>query len=389
MIRAVARKTRWGRAGTVLLLTLAVVALSGCGSLRDFKGLNSLPLPGRAGQGPDSYTIQVQMADVQNLRMNSRVRVADVNVGNVKKIERQDWHALLTISLEGDVDLPANATARLGQTSLLGSMHIELAPPTDAKPEGKLKDGSVIPLASTAAFPSTEETLSALALVTNGGGLGHVHDITTALSTAFTGREGELRSLIGELDTFIAFLDDQKGDIISATESLNSLAVQFADEEAVLDEALRTIPDALEVVKDQRDILADALTQVGKFSALTADSVNQIKDNLVTELKDIGPLLQSVADAGPGALVATTDVLGAPPFAKSTLTKWMRGDYGNLTAVIDLTLSRIDAGMLTGTRFEGALTELELQWGRTIGQMPSPYTARNPLIAPYQFNQGP
>ena len=45
--------------------------------------------------------------------------------------------------------------------------------------------------------------------------------------------------------------------------------------------------------------------------------------------------------------------------------------------------------MFTGTRFECNLTELELQWGRTIGQMPSPYTAGNPLVVPYHFDQGP
>ena len=49
------------------------------------------------------------------------------------------------------------------------------------------------------------------------------------------------------------------------------------------------------------------------------------------------------------------------------------------------TLSRIDSSLFTGTRWEGNLTELELQWGRTIGQMPSPYTAGNPLIVPYHF----
>jgi phospholipid/cholesterol/gamma-HCH transport system substrate-binding protein len=30
-----------------------------------------------------------------------------------------------------------------------------------------------------------------------------------------------------------------------------------------------------------------------------------------------------------------------------------------------------------------------MQWGRTIGQMPSPYTARNPLVVPYHYDQGP
>ena len=51
-------------------------------------------------------------------------------------------------------------------------------------------------------------------------------------------------------------------------------------------------------------------------------------------------------------------------------------------------LSRIDSALFTGTRFEGDLTELELQWGRTIGQLPSPYTAANPLVVPYHSDQG-
>ena len=48
-----------------------------------------------------------------------------------------------------------------------------------------------------------------------------------------------------------------------------------------------------------------------------------------------------------------------------------------------------DQGIFTGTRWEGNLTELEMQWGRTIGQFPSPYTKANPLVVPYSFDQGP
>ena len=77
------------------------------------------------------------MPDVDNIEPNSRVRVADVTVGNVTKIERQGWNALVTMELNGNVQLPANATAKLGQTSLLGSLHIELAPPTEAAPRGQ------------------------------------------------------------------------------------------------------------------------------------------------------------------------------------------------------------------------------------------------------------
>lgn len=375
---------RWRRAAAGLLV-LPIAVLAGCANWR---GLNSVPLPGTQGGGPGSYTIQVQMPDVNNIQPNSRVRVGDVNVGNVKKIERQGWHALLTITMNGDVDLPANATATIGQTSLLGSLHIELAPPTNVPPEGKLHDGSLIPLSNADTYPSTEQTLAALSLVLNGGGVGQLQDIIKAFSTAFNGREQDTRSLINQLDKFVGNLNDQTDDIIAATDSLNNLVGQFADKKPVVDRALRTIPDALAVLRDQRSNLVEAADRLGKISALAADSVRQTKDALVQELKDLAPVLQSLANAGPD-LTRSFSLFLTYPWPNETLENWVRGDYANLTAVIDLTLSRIDQGLFTGTRFEGNLTELEMQWGRTIGVMPSPYTAGNPLIIPYRFDQGP
>jgi phospholipid/cholesterol/gamma-HCH transport system substrate-binding protein len=373
-----------------LVAVLVVAALSGC----DFHGANTFKLPGTKGGGAGSYTVRAQMPDVQNLERNSRVRVNDVVVGAVTNIDLQGWHALVTMTINGDVDLPANVTATIGQTSLLGSVHVELASPAGVPAEGKLKGGSLIPLASSNAYPSTERTLAAVSLLLNGGGLGQIQDITKALSTGFTGREQDLRSLLGQLDKFVSYLNDQKADIIAATDSLNNLVGQFADQKPVLDKALKTLPGALTVLKDERNNLADALGDVSKFGALAADSVNKTKSNLVKELKDLGPVLQSLADAGP-ALTRSLGFFGTFPFPKDTLSKWNRGDYANLTAVLDLTLSRLDMGFFTGTRFECNLTELELQWGRTIGQMPSPcmngsqYNPGNPLVVPYHFNQGP
>lgn len=370
-----------------VVMALAAVGLalmSGCG----WRGLNSFPLPGTAGGGPGSYTVQVQLPDVTTLQQNSRVRVNDVTVGNVTKIERQGWHALLTLRLAGDVDLPANATAKLGQSSLLGSVYVELAPPTGTAPQGKLRQGALIPLSSAGMYPTTEQTLSAASLLLNGGGVGQIQDITQSLSTAFAGREQDLRSLIGQLDKFVAYLNDQSGDIIAATDKLNNLVGQFADDKPVVDRALKTIPDALGVLKQERAHLVDAVDQLGKFSALVAKATNQTKENLVAELRELGPVLESLANAGP-ALTRALSQLATYPWPNETLDKWIRGDYANLSAVIDLTLSRVDASLFTGTRWEGNLTELEMQWGRTIGQMPSPYTAGNPLIKPYHWDQGP
>jgi phospholipid/cholesterol/gamma-HCH transport system substrate-binding protein len=372
------------RVVAVLLLVLVLPALSGCA----WRGLNSLRLPGTQGDGPGAFVVQAQMPNVSNLQPNSPVTVNDVTVGTVTKIERQGWHALVTIRLNGDVDLPANSTATLAQTSLLATLHLQLKPPVGVPAQGKLKANSVIPLASAGAYPDTEQTLAMLSMLLNGGGVGDIQDITKAFSTAFAGREQDVHSLLIQLDRFLGYLNDQKDDIIAAIDSLNQLVGKFAAQKPVVDKAIRTIPQALKVLSDNRDNLTEAFDQFGKLSALAADSVDRTKTSVVQEVRNVGPVLESLANAGP-ALTRSLDILLTFPFIKDTLGNWFRGDYANLTAVFDLTLSRIDAGLFTGTRWEGDLTELEMQWGRTIGQLPSPVTARNPLVAPYRLDQGP
>jgi phospholipid/cholesterol/gamma-HCH transport system substrate-binding protein len=378
MIRPLLRRSLIGA------FALAVtVNVTSCG----WRGVNSLPLPGTQGHGPGAYVVRAQLTDVTNIQENSRVRVGDVPVGNVTRIERQGWHAVVTMKLNGDVVLPANATATVGQTSLLGSMHIELAPPTNAVPQGRLHDGSLITLGNGAAYPTTERTLAAVSLLLNGGGIGRIQDITQAFSTAFAGRAGDLRSFIQRFDTFITRLNAQKDDILAATDSLNNLAAQFAEQKPVVDKALRTIPDALELLDNLHEHFADATIELGKFLSVAGNIADRSKHALSTDLNDLAPVLESLANAGP-ALTRSLAMLSTFPWPKDTLLNWFRGDYANLTGIFDLTLSRLDTGFLTGTRWEGNMTRLELQWGRTIGQLPSPATAGNPLVIPYHFDQG-
>jgi phospholipid/cholesterol/gamma-HCH transport system substrate-binding protein len=383
----VTRRRWYRRAVTVAVIVVLAGGSSGC-DLKDWQGLNSLPLPGTSGNGPGSFTIQAEMPDINNIQPNSRVRVGDATVGHITKIELQGWHALVTMRLNGDVMMPANSTAKIGLTSILGSQHIELSPPTDAPAEGRLREGSLIPLSHSGSYPTVEQTLAAVSMVLNGGGLGQVQDITEAFSTAFRGREQDLRSMISELDRFAANFNDQTDDIIAATESLNKVAGTFAASQPVLDKALKTVPEALAVLNNERENLAEAADALGKFGQRVVSTVDQSKANLVKELKEIGPVLESLANAGP-AMTRALSLILTFPFPNETIEKWQRGDYANMTAIIDLTLSRIDQGLFTGTRWEGDLTELEMQWGRTIGQFPSPYTQGNPLVAPYHFDQGP
>ena len=132
--------------------------------------------------------------------------IDDVVVGSVGKMTVKNWHADVEISVKPDVVVPANAVATVGQTSLLGSMHLALDPPLGQAATGRLKPGATIPLNKSSTYPSTEQTLSSLSAVVNAGGLGQIGDVIHNFNAALSGRQGQVRDLLTRLDTFVGHL---------------------------------------------------------------------------------------------------------------------------------------------------------------------------------------
>jgi virulence factor Mce-like protein len=331
-----------------LTILACCIALSSTGCA--FQGLNSLPLPGAVGRGPGATTYHVELANVATLESNSPVLINDVVVGSVGPMKVDNWHADVEISVKPDVEVPANAVATVGQTSLLGSMHLALNPPLGEKPSGRMQPGATIPLNQSATYPTTERTLSSLSAVLNGGGLGQIGDIIHNASVAVSGREPQIRELLTRLDNFIGVLDQQRDDIITTIQQLNRVAGTFAGQRELIDRALNEIPPALDVLIKERPTLTTALTRLGEFSDIATQLVNDAGDDLVTNLRNLDPILKSLADIGPdlfNALIFATAFPYGPTFAD----KITRGDYINLYAIFDLTYPRLKRTLFLGTRW--------------------------------------
>ena len=328
------------------------VSISGCA----FGGLNSLPLPGAVGRGPNAATYHVELANVATLEPNSPVLVGDVVVGSVNAMRVRDWHADVDISVKPDVEIPANAVATVGQTSLLGSMHLALNPPLGQPPSGRLAPGATLGLAKTSTYPSTEQTLSALSVVINGGGVGQIGDIVTELNQALNGREPQIRDLLVRLNDFVGVLATQRDAINATVVSLNRVAGTFAGQRDVLTRALDRIPPALDVLVAERPKLTTALDKLGKFSAVATGVVNDTKADLVRDLGNLEPTLRSLADVGPQLDQAIAYFAGSFPYGQATIDRAVRGDYLNQFIIFDFTVPRLKRTTLLGTRWgqEGA-----------------------------------
>ncbi|MBM4725539.1 MCE family protein [Prescottella equi] len=377
------RKSTRVLATSAIALTIAL-ASTGC----EWNGLNSVPLPGTEGQGDGAYTVQIQMPNVTTMSQNSPVRVNDVTVGAVTGIEVQDWHALVTVSLNKDVQLPANATAKIGQTSLLGSQHLELAPPVGIAPQGTLKDGDVIPLERAGAYPTTEQTLSSLSVVLNGGGLAQINDITRELNAALGGREDSVRDLLPQLDQLVGSLDDQRTQIISAMEGIDRLAGTVNQQTDTLNRALDSIPPALEVLVAQRQNLTNALVALGNFSDTATRVINESGDDLKANLASLSPLLEQLAGTG-NNLTEVLSMMLTFPFTMKHMDQVFQGDYANLNMMIDMTNARLTSNFIDQTGLgptlagvEGALGTLAGTAGQTNDPLKVPDPKKPDLIQP-------
>ena len=133
-----------------------------------------MPLPGGADLGDHPYPVTVEFTDVLDLVPQSAVKVNDVAVGRVEEINLapDGWTAEVTVAVNGDVELPANAVAEARQTSLLGEKYVELAEPAGQGAGGSSPTARVIPIDRTEPHPEVEEVLGALSLLLNGGGVG-------------------------------------------------------------------------------------------------------------------------------------------------------------------------------------------------------------------------
>jgi phospholipid/cholesterol/gamma-HCH transport system substrate-binding protein len=371
---------RAGQSSPARRLASRVLAIGCCVALTAtgcaFHGLNSLPLPGAVGRGTGANIYHVEIANVGTMESNSPVMIDDVVVGSVGTMRVKDWHADVEISVKRDVVIPANVVASVGQTSLLGSMHVELNPPLGQPGSGRLRPGATIPLNRSSSYPSTEQTLSSLSLIVNGGGLGQIGEIIHNFTAALSGHEGAVRDLLNRLDKFVGTLDQQRDNIVASIQALNRLSATFAGQREVLTQALRKVPPALDVFTRERPRLTAALDHLRVFSNTATGLINDTQADLVRNLKNLEPTIGALADVGPEldtALAAATVF----PFTQNFVDRAVRGDYFNLHVELDLSIPRLKRGLMLGTHW-GQLGE------QTVPAPGDPYYlnyTRDPLHA--------
>jgi phospholipid/cholesterol/gamma-HCH transport system substrate-binding protein len=311
---------------------LASAVLAGC------------TLPGGAPGGP-SIGITAEFSDVLDLVPQAAVKVNDVTVGSVAKLSLSGWTARVSMRIDRDVRLPANATAAIRQTSLLGEKFVALSAPTDTAPQGSLADGADIPLARTGRTAEVEEVLAALGMLLNGGGLAQLKTINEELTKALAGREPAVRDALEQLDTFLAGLDAQKADIQQAIDALDRFSAHLDQQRGTISAAITALDPGLTVLAQERDQLTGALTALSGLSTVGTQVIDASRDATLSGLASLQPILDQLVRAGDDLPKALGFMLTYP--FPPNVTGAISGDFVRLHATLDLDGATILANLLT------------------------------------------
>ena len=201
------RRAWTARAGSLLAVGVLAVTLAGCG-----------------GGGTATITTSALFSDAGTLAQGAQVKVADVPVGSVSAISLEGTRAKVTMSIDRSARVPANVTAKIDRTTILGERYIALAIPKH--PIGLLANGE--PIRRTAVVPTVEQVLGAGSEVFGAVSASDLAAIVNAGGQGFSGEAASLHQLLGNLSAVSAGYASRTAQIATAVKSLDRLGSAMA-----------------------------------------------------------------------------------------------------------------------------------------------------------------
>lgn len=329
--------TSMRRAAAATVVMALAGTVSACGP-----GYQDLPLPGTSGSG-NSYRISATFDDALNLSDGALIKIGGLPVGHVADIRADGFRAVADMDVDTGIVLHRGATARLRYDTPLGEVFVEIANPRTGP---AIAPGTTLDQRSTSTAPSVEDTLAEASLLVNGGGLTEIQTIVQQLNDAVGGREGEVRSVLGRANTFLAGADRSKGDLDLLLRSLAAAGRSLSARRRVFGEAIRALGPMARVLRADTPTLNRLLVRTNAVVDRTNATLSLTQSDLVRILTELGPILQEVLSTEPTfvsgmrALARADDVLG----------RAVPGDF----VPLDLLL-RVDLrGLLGGTAAGGS-----------------------------------
>lgn len=227
----------------------------------------------------EAKRVTVYFAGTVGLYPDSDVRMLGVPVGTVDAVEPDGDRVKVSLSLDSDVAVPADAYALIVTPSLVSDRYVQLAPVYRGGP--RLVDGAVIDLDRTMVPVEIDELFASL------------NDLTTALGPNGANRDGALSKVLGsaartmrgngkpygemirELGKAAQTLGGSDEDLFGTIDGLQKFTTMLAENDTAVREFDELLASVSSVFADERDELSGAMRELAGALAVVAEFVRE------------------------------------------------------------------------------------------------------------------
>jgi len=281
--------------------------------------------------GGDTY--YAAFAESGGLKANDEVRIAGVRVGKVEAVELDGNHVKVSFRVQSDSGFGKETSAAIKVKTLLGAMYLSLQP---AGP-GQLAEGGEIPVERTtspydvvAAFSGLAETSDKIDTDQLAESLGTLADLTrntpeefrsaldgvSKLSSNIAARDGQINTLLTNLQRVSTVLDDRDEDIVGLMKDsdvlFRALVARRESVHRLLVSTSTLSKELTTLIRQSRADLKPALVHLENVLAV----LNKNEDNLDNSLRLMAPFYRVFASTLGNGPWFDTYIQNMPPVPK-------------------------------------------------------------------------
>lgn len=248
-----------------------------------------------------STSLHAYFSSAEGLNIGDDVKVLGVRVGEITDIENTPDGVYVSMTVDSDQPIPADASAAIVSPSLVSGRFVQFEPVyTGGK---RLEDGATISLEDTAVpvtFDDVKQQLTDLATTlgpNNGNQNGALSEAITAIEKGLrNGNSTDLREAITELQSAATALSDGRSDLFSTIENLNTFTKNLALNDAALRGFTTELDDVSGVLAENRSNLTGAIRDLATVLNSVDRYFTKHRGRIKASVADLNVLAATLAD---------------------------------------------------------------------------------------------
>jgi phospholipid/cholesterol/gamma-HCH transport system substrate-binding protein len=247
-------------------------------------------------------TITAYFPTATSIYPGDEVRVSGVKVGKIESITPEGTQTKMTLNVDRDVPIPANAKAVIVAQNLVAARYVQLTPAYRNGGGPTMRDGAVIPSERTAVPVEWDEVKTQLMrLATELGPKTGVSGTSVSrfidsAANSLDGNGDKLRQTLAQLSGVARIFAEGSGNIVDIIKNLQIFVTALRDSKQQIVMFQNRLASLTSVVNDNRSDLDAALSDLsvalGEVQRFVAGSRNQTSE----QIRSLASVTQMLVD---------------------------------------------------------------------------------------------